>query len=221
MNKKQFIWLVIRFVGMIYLFLVVSAILLLYGSLYTLISSFPWINASSYLTSYVVFYQAMAGLSTILIAAYLLFYGNLIYRIVDKVSAGDSDCGLNNHNYVEILTRFMGVYFLWCIVCRLCTALYAAMMLIRFKFASEELHEIVSKNDTLSQYFKSLWIQFSWHALFWIIALAALTYYFLKNGELVMSIFHRRWLPGEPQAPTEKKNDMAIEAYSPDSNEPE
>jgi hypothetical protein len=201
MTKKQFIWFVIRFVGMIYIFLAVPAVLTLGNCLYNLIKTYPYTQAGTYFASYFLIYQALASASVVLIAVYLLFCGKFLCRIVDKSTVWDDDCGLNNYKYAEILIRFVGVYFLWRILCHLCIALYSAGMLTRLKSAPADFQQLAAKNDMLAQHFKNLHINLSPDSLIGLLLTAGLAYYFLKHGKLIIDLFCRRWLPEEPQAP--------------------
>jgi hypothetical protein len=197
MTKKQFIWLVIRFIGFGYLFMAVQAILLLGFCICDLIRYYPYDKASSYLASYSLLDLAAASAATIVITAYMLFFGKFVYRVIDKSTSFVAECDLDTRNYAEIMIRFIGLYFLWWILAKLCIALYSTIMLIRFKHAPQEIVQLVSKNEMLSQQFKNLQKNVDANVLIGIIILAGLAFYFLKHGKLVIDLFHHRWLPGE------------------------
>jgi hypothetical protein len=201
MTKRQFIWLVIRFVGFAYLFAAVPAVLVLGNCIWMLIAFYPYDRASSYFTSYVLFNQAAASAATLAITAYMLFFGKFVHRVVDKSTSFVAEDGLDTRNYAEIMIRFVGVYFLWGILARLGVALYSAVMLARFKHAPQECVDLVSKNEMLSQHFKNLQSNLSLDSLIALVLLAGLAFYFLKCGNFVIDLFYHRWLPGETQAP--------------------
>src|SRR4030042_1629487 len=94
MTKKQFIWLVIRFIGIIYLIRAVYAFLAMYSYVANLIHFFPYDKEPSYYASYVLIFQGLANVSVILIAVYLLFCGKIIYRIVNRTSRLEPEAGL-------------------------------------------------------------------------------------------------------------------------------
>jgi hypothetical protein len=200
MTKRQFIWLVIRFIGFAYLFMAVPAVLVLGNCIWFLIQNYPYSQVSAYFVSYLLLNQAAASAATIAITAYMLFFGNFIYRVVDKSTSFVAECGLDTCNYAEIMIRFIGVYFLWGILARLCISLYSAMILTRLKSASAELQQIVSKNEMLSQHFKNLQMNLTWNSLIGLVVLAGLAFYFLKRGKFVIDLFHHRWLPEEAEA---------------------
>lgn len=201
MTKRQFIWLVIRFVGFAYLFAAVPAVLVLGNCIWNLIQYYPYNQASAYFVSYLLFHQAAASAATIAITAYMLFFGKFVYQVVDKSTSFVAECDLDTRNYAEMMIRFVGVYFLWGILARLCISLYSAMMLTRLKSATEELQQIVSKNEMLSQHFKNLQMNLTWNSLIGLVVLAGLAFYFLKHGKFIIDLFHHRWLPEETQAP--------------------
>jgi hypothetical protein len=201
MTKRQFIWLVIRFIGFVYLFMAVPAVLILPGCIWNLIQFYPYTLASSYFVSFILFNQAAVSAATLIITAYMLFFGKFIYQVVDKSTSFVAESDLDTRNYAEIMIRFVGVYFLWGILARLCISLYSAMMLTRLKSASAELQQIVSKNEMLSQHFKNLQSNLTTNSLLGLVVLAGLAFYFLKRGKFVIDLFHHRWLPGETQTP--------------------
>jgi hypothetical protein len=198
MTKKQFIWLVIRFVGFAYLFIALPAVLVLGNCIWNLIKYYPYTQPSSYFISYFLFNQAAASAATIAITVYLLFFGKFIHRVVDKSTSFVAENGLDTRNYAEIMIRFVGVYFLWGILARLCVAIYSAIMLERFKHAPQECIDLVSKNEMLSKHFKNLQSNLSLDSLIELVLLAGLAFYFLRFGKLVINLFHSRWLPEEP-----------------------
>jgi hypothetical protein len=200
MTKRQFIWLVIRFIGFAYLLAAVPAVLVLGNCIWNLIQYYPYTQASAYFVSYLLLHQAAASAAVIAITGYMLFFGKFIYQVVDKSTSFVAECGLDARNYTEIMIRFIGVYFLWGILARLCISLYSAMMLTRLKSAAAELQQIVSKNEMLSQHFKHLEMNLSSNSLIGLILLAGLAFYFLKRGRLVIDLFYRRWLPEEAEA---------------------
>jgi hypothetical protein len=201
MTKKQFIWLVIRFVGFAYLFMAVPAVLMLGNRVWNLIKSYPYDQPATYFFSYVMIDQASASAATIAMTIYMLFFGRFIYRVVDKSTSFVAEEGLDTRNFAEIMIRFIGVYFLWGIFARLCISLYAGVMLARLKHAPADYSQLVSKTDQLSQYFKGLESNLSRDALIGLIILAGLAFYFLKYGKLVIDLFHTRWLPVTSKAP--------------------
>jgi hypothetical protein len=201
MTKRQFIWLVIRFVGFAYLFMAVPAVLMLGNCIRYLIQYYPYNQGGNYFGSYILFDQATASAATIAMTVYMLFFGKFIHRVVDKSTSFVAECDLDTRNYAEIMIRFIGVYFLWGIFARLCISLYSAMMLARLKHAPVEFNQLVSKSDQLSKYFKSFESNLSRDSLIGLIILAGLAFYFLKYGKLVIDLFHHRWLPGETQTP--------------------
>lgn len=207
MTKKQFIWLVIRFTGVVFLFPAVNAVLILPGSVYNLVKTYPYAQASTHFASYLLISQALASLVTILLTIYLLFFGRLIYTIVDKSAFGESEFHIDAYKASEIMIRFIGVYFLWAILGRLCIAVYSAAMLARFKSSPADFQQIISKNEILSQHFRNLQTNLTLDSLLGIVILGALAFYFLKRGKLIIDIFLRRWLPQpdsqpeQPQAP--------------------
>jgi hypothetical protein len=204
MTKRQFIWLVIRFIGFAYLFMAVPAILVLGNCIWSLIQYYPYTQASSYFISYLLFNQAAASAATIAITVYMLFFGRFIHRIVDKSTSFVAENDLDTRNYAEIMIRFVGVYFLWGIFARLCVSLYSAVMLTRFKSAPEEFAQLVLKNEMLTQHFKSLQSNLTRNSMLGLIILAGLAFYFLKRGKLVINLFHHFWLQGETQTPIEE-----------------
>lgn len=203
MTKKQLIWLVIRFIGVIYLFMAIPALLMLINCFWGLIKNYPFNQASSYLISYLLFNQTASSAATLVIAVYMMFFGKFIYRVVDKSTTCDADSPLTTFRSAEIMIRFLGVYFLWGIFARMCISLYSAVMLARFKYAPADFQEIVPKNEMLSQHFKNLRMNLSGDALISLVIVAVLAFYFLKRGSLVIDLFHHYWLPKslQPQTP--------------------
>ncbi len=202
MTKKQFIWLVIRFIGFAYLFAAVPAVLVLGNCIWNMIKYYPYNQASSYFISYLLFNQAAASATTIAITVYMLFFGKFIHRVVDKSTSFVAENDLDTRNYAEIMIRFVGVYFLWGILARLGVSLYSAIMITRFKSAPSDFAQLVEKNEMLSQHFKSLQSNLTTNSLLGLVILAGLAFYFLKRGKLVINLFHYSWLPGETQAAT-------------------
>jgi hypothetical protein len=203
MTKRQFIWLVIRFIGFAYLFAAVPAVLIVGNCLWLLTQADPSNQVSNYFTSYYLIDQIASGTSTILITAYLLFGGSFIHRVVDKSTSFVAEEGLDTRNYAEIMVRFIGVYFLWGVFARLCVTLYSAIMLTRFHNAPKEYADLVSKNEMLTKYFTTLEKSMNRDILIGVIILAGLAFYFLKRGRFVIDLFHHRWLPGETQTSVE------------------
>lgn len=196
MTKKDFIWLVIRAVGLFKAFLSVPFIVDAMSSLFIILTIFSAENASETFILLGLSGIFMEGLIKAMIAVYLLFFGKIFFNIVHHTSSLSLDTVLEKPNYTEILIRFLGVWWLW----KLVIEIYA-FITIRLWHAFLLGSGWLSSDDPTCQQVKAVMEKFMpafqgkiiWSTLVHILLYSLLTWYFLKHGKFFVNLFNRLW----------------------------
>ena len=196
MNKREFIWLVIRFIGVFWLIMAFCAVVkipFLGVSLFTFLPA-SMEYSSSMLTSLILSATLAGQIAIVLFAAYLLFYGRFIFGIVNRTSGNCHENSLRREDYVVILVRFAGVWWLWLIAKEVGRQLsaFVSLMVLRFFFDLNDIsdahgEELLDLLEGVSG--AHLWIRAANIVIYVIFA-----WYFLKKGKLIIRLFCRRWL---------------------------
>jgi len=179
MNKRQFIWLTIRFIGVFWL-----------------IKSFGVILKIPFLGGVALAKQ----LATVIIILYLLFGGKCIFAIVNRTSRNCHDDLLQKEDYGQILIRFLGIWWLFRIateISRLLLAL-AGLLLVRGMTDSPKVDQITSQE--MQELLDSMCATVLWARAINVIVYAFLAWYLLRCGKLIIRLLRHRWL-GKENAP--------------------
>ena len=195
MNKREFIWLVIRFVGVFWLIRAFRAVILIpaLGVAMAMLLPFYMDDPSSVLTSLILSATLVEQIAIVLFAAYLLFYGRFIFGIVNRTSENCHEGSLRREDYVVIMVRFMGVWWLWLILKEVGGQLsaFASLMVLRSFTHGEEFLGILEGVSGAQ-----LWTRAANIVIFVIFA-----WYFLKKGKLIIRLLCRRWLGDKSSQP--------------------
>ena len=147
----------------------------------------------------------------ILIVIYLLFFGKIIFNTIHRTSRHLPEAVLEKTDYMEILIRFIGFWWLWRIVNMVFSLLCGRLMLLvisRFQHLpsgdtpSDALEVLLSKLSELHQ-------QLAWHTPIYIVVYAVLAWYFLKHGQFFIALLNRLWLKAIGNNLTENPVDPA------------
>jgi len=144
MNKREFIWLVIRFIGVFWLIRAFRAVIMIPALGVTMALLLPvHMGDSSMLTSLILIATLAGQIAIVLFAAYLLFYGRFIFGIVNRTSGNCHENSLRREDYVVILVRFMGVWWLWLTLKEVGGQLsaFVSLMLLRFFFDLNDISD--------------------------------------------------------------------------------
>jgi len=197
MTKKEFIWLGIRFFGVIYLLRSIPILLKFFAAFVSMGTQFihPQ-HASGHIARWSVLGSLAEGLPTILLCFYLLFFGKWAFNIIARTSQLTDGDLLQKENYTEILIRFFGLRCIWSIFVGIIGVFIKLIMLAMIK-VSPTLAEIA--NDPRSEnHFKDMKMLLTLPGLLTILISilisALLAWYFLKNGKLFINFLNRLWL---------------------------
>ena len=197
MTKKEFIWLLIRFLGIFKLVLSLRFILTMIGALSGTLIILPASTLSEKVVFFISFLMVLENLSYILVAVYLVFFGKTVFNIIYRTSEKALDTVLEKQNYVEILIRFVGLWWLWESICRVCRAAYTGLMILILshpKWILSESQLTQEAENFFSTIMKAFHDNISWNALISILLFAALAFYFLKHGKFFINLLNRLWL---------------------------
>lgn len=195
MTKKEFIWLGLRFIGIIYLLKSILVITKLLASFASLGSSLihPQ-HASEVLAQWMVLGSLAEHLPSVLLCIYLLFWGKWAFSIIARTSQLSNDDLLQKENYTEILIRFIGLRWIWSIFIGIIGGLIKLIMFAMIK-VSPTLAEMANNlrfEDRFNDIESLLMLQVM--TLITILVSALLASYFLKHGKFFINLLNRLWL---------------------------
>ncbi len=198
MTKKEFIWLVIRFLGIFKLILSLRVILNALPSFVPLLTLLPPLGASEQVVFFGLLGILLDAVVDILIVIYLLFFGKTIFKIVHRTSNQTLEAVLEKQDYIEILIRFIGFWWLWKIVLRIYHLISGCLLI--FVFSHPERFLLANYIDQeMSDKFMTKVVELTrqniaWYTPAYILLYAALAWYFLKHGRLFINVLNRLWL---------------------------
>jgi hypothetical protein len=204
MTKKDFIWLVTRAIGLFMAFLSVPFIVSSIFSFFIMLK----ILSAEIMREWLILLNLsgifLEGAFKTIIVVYLLFFGKTLFNIVQHTSRLSLENVLEKENYTEILIRFLGVWWLWRIVCQACglisSSFYALILSnpawLKNIFSglttdSLEWQELCSR---LSKILHPLQQSMIWSILLDILIYSLLAWYFLKHGKFFINLLNRLWL---------------------------
>jgi len=200
MTKREFIWLVIRAVGLFKLIVSLRFVFSAIGTFIVMLTILPVDNGPGKVILIGLFGMLLESISPIIIVIYLLLFGKTIYHVVHRTSCHTPEVVLEKTDYAEILMRFIGFWWLWRIVCqifRLVNGLLYAVILSHPKWLNND----IAYEATDSQLWKELirvlhplQQQMVWSVLLNILIYSILAWYFLKHARFFMNLLNRLWL---------------------------
>lgn len=197
MTKKQFIWLIIRFVGILKLIFSFGTILLGIPALLMIFSSYSATGTPERLITITLFGELLRSAWQILVVVYLVFFGKTIFNIIHRTAAGSLDVTSEEQNYVEILIRFVGFWWLWKFAVQIfgfiTTAIWQAVLSHSEWFLSNEPGNQEIK-EALDRFLDSFQQGMIWYILLKLLLYMALAWYFLKHGKFFINLLNRLWL---------------------------
>ena len=202
MNKRQFIWLTIRFIGVFWLIKSLSVILkipFLGGASFCLLP-LPSNSTSENLTFLVLAITLAKQLATVIIILYLLFGGRCIFAIVNRTSRNCHDDLLQREDYAQILIRFLGIWWLFRIVTEICRLLLALAVTLLVKSMTNVPNVSQIDNQDIQELLDSMCSMFLLAHVLDILVYALLAWYFLRGGKLIIRLLRHRWF-GKEDAP--------------------
>jgi hypothetical protein len=203
MTKKEFIWLVIRFFGLVTLMLSVRPIVNTILTFCVTLPLFPAEDASEAVVLVSLLPVILDGVFKLLIVVYLLFFGKTLFTIVNRTSTQALDAALVKPDYTEILIRFLGLWWLWLIAGHIFRLIYSLCMALILHHPDWLMSNVVNEPtksttlETFTQLNSSLYpLQMITIVglLSNILIYSILAWYFLKHGRYFINLFNRLWL---------------------------
>jgi len=189
MTKKEFIWLGIRAIGIYWLLRLIFAIAApVYIITYMLLSN---TNAASYaMMTWVCFLSNIPA--PIILTIYFLFFGKLIYKLINHFTQpAPTDC-LQTTQYPEIAVRFLGLWLVSGIIGKFyisfTTCLQSALMVY---LMPEHAPGYTFATHLRQQFFN---IEMIVSLSIWLLLSSFLVWYFLKKGNLFINLLNSLWL---------------------------
>ena len=200
MTKKEFIWLGIRFFGVIYLIKSIGILLRFFTAAAPLGMMFihPQ-GASGIIARWSILGSLLEGLPSILLCLYLLFFGKWAFNIIARTSQLTADDLLQKENDTEILIRFLGLRWICGIFLQIIGVISRLFMLGLIK-VSPTLTEIteIAKQHGLGDPVKTIRNPLTHQELgsiaFSLLISALLAWYFLGYGKFFINLLNRLWL---------------------------
>ena len=199
MKKKEFIWLGIRFLGIIQLVTSFDSIIKAIGLANAMILIMPASMPTEILSSVALLGEFVRCIIDIAIFVYLLFFGGFIICIVHRTSALELDSPLQKQNYPEILIRCLGVWWLWKIlrqIFRLISGTIYGWVLTHPEWLSSYAFLNISDEtrEQLNELIEPVMKNLHWFVLSNVILYGILAWYFLKHGKFFINLLNRLWL---------------------------
>lgn len=201
MTKKEFIWLIIRFFGIVFLITSFDSILKAVVSLVCLLWILPSSTPSGFVASLLFLGVLLGSGINIIVIIYLLFFGKRIAIIVHHTSATELENTLRTEDYPEIFMRFLGIWWLWNVirqVLRLITGILGYFVLSNPQwFPGNNTSTNQNFMETLYPKLQSLQEGIFWSILLNMLIYGVLAWYFLKHGKFLINLLNRLRLKKE------------------------
>lgn len=197
MIKKDFIWLIIRSVGLFKALVSVRFIVTAIVTFLLILKVFFADGRPLSLISFKLYGIFLESILKVLIAVYLLFFGKFIAKAVHSTSTLELGSPLQKQNYIEILIRFFGVWCLWKLVIEICAfitiRLWHAFLLGSGWLSSDDptCQQVKAAMEKIIPAFQEKNI---WSTLVYILLYSLLAWYFLKHGKFFINLLNRLWL---------------------------
>lgn len=203
MKKNDFIWLIIRFSGILFLVKGIKALLRIPPLCISLFRILPAYDSSRLFGVLLITGTLVESIVDVLVIIYLLFGAKTIYKIIDRTSQLDSEGLLQRENYSEILVRFCGIWWLWKIITCIFRILrsFSATVILKY-YATAITNGTDPQLEQLCELLGKLSKSFSWSSLVSILEYLILAWYFLKKGKLIINFFSIRWLGKKENIPS-------------------
>ncbi len=195
MPKRQFIWLMIRFMAVFWLLISLRSFvrgpLVTVGLIYM---GWPWDPGVTLFPSLILGSLALGDVGTILGGLYLLFCGKTVFKLIDRASPNCCQTGLRTDDYPVILVRFAGVWWLWRAIVAGCGQIYAFAAHVVLVRALDIADPSIIKNENVRKLLEAASFARLGITLLTIVIYIILGLYFLKRAGLVIGLLQRRWL---------------------------
>lgn len=189
MTKKEFVWLVIRAIGMLYLLRIIVAVLMFIVALVTWQMIVPQGNYTLSLITQLVYM-----IKPLLLTLYFLFFGTFIYNLISRcVRSRSEDVSLPaGYCYCEIIIRFIGLWFIGVIISRLCLSLWLPLQSAIMVYFTRPEH---FQQMGLAAFFPShCGITTILGLALYLFFGALAVWYFFKHGKVFINLLNRLWL---------------------------
>lgn len=123
------------------------------------------------------------------LAVYLVFFGKLVYKVVDHFSSSQAEERLQADGYCEIILRFIGVMFLWGTIALLVRSFFIKVqnyIMTYFNYPENSkigLWKMMFDFDLLGILITFLYVA----------AGIAVAFYLLRHGRFFIGLLSRRW----------------------------
>ncbi|MHC4386762.1 MAG: hypothetical protein ACYSUG_07195, partial [Planctomycetota bacterium] len=167
---------------------------------------FPISGASGLMALYSYISELIECTIDIAIVVYLLFFGKCLLNVIHQTSTLELDDAMEKQNYAEILIRFVGVWWLWKIICqifRLISGMLHAWVLMNPQWFSEHFDRSEEVSKKLQELIGPTIENLHWLVLSNVILYAFLAWYFLKHGKLFINLLNRRWTGKNGEEPNQ------------------